>query len=199
MDKSEFLRGNFDIFPSVRIQICAIPQLVLVPLNLILVEELFFFGQHTYYFWRCMLERYETSSESLFFFPEVRLCIITAVLAFCFFFIWGTFKKEPPTIRAQPCLVPRPLHSASQGLCVSGHVLRWFTSPTGCPRFNLVQRRVLSLAEKQLLSPLTLDFLKMFCIILYIHTLCQSYSQETRQQNKNNKLFFKSEALATFL
>ena len=104
-----------------------------------------------------------------FFFPEVRLCIITAVLAFCFFFIWGTFKKEPPTIRAQPCLVPRPLHSASQGLCVSGHVLRWFTSPTGCPRFNLVQRRVLSLAEKQLLSPLTLDFLKMFSIILLIY------------------------------
>ena len=151
----------------------------------------------TFFFWPThllLLKMYVGTIRNVkvksFFFPEVRLCIITAVLAFCFFFIWGTFKKEPPTIRAQPCLVPRPLHSASQGLCVSGHVLRWFTSPTGCPRFNLVQRRVLSLAEKQLLSPLTLDFLTMFCIILYIHTLCQSYSQETRQQNKNNKLFF---------
>ena len=46
-----------------------------------------------------------------------------------------------------------------------------------------------SLAEKQLLSPLTLDLLTMFCIILYIHTLCQSYSQEKKQQNKK-KLFF---------
>ena len=34
---------NFHIFPSVRIQICAIPQLVSVPLNLSLVEELFCF------------------------------------------------------------------------------------------------------------------------------------------------------------
>ena len=38
---------NFHIFPSVRIQICAIPQLVSVPLNLSLVEELFCFLANT--------------------------------------------------------------------------------------------------------------------------------------------------------
>lgn len=58
------------------------------------------------------------------------------------------------------------------------------------PPFQPRSEAGLSLAEKQLLNPLTLDFLTMFCIILYIHTLCQSYSQETRQKNKNNKLFF---------